>query len=58
MEEKNMTEESKVLAKTCPLCKAHYPEADKFCPDDGTPLQITDVSAPLLAKPEAEICSG
>ena len=53
-----MTEESKVLAKTCPLCKAHYPESDKFCPDDGTPLQITDVSAPLLAKPEAEICSG
>jgi hypothetical protein len=46
-----MTDDSKEQTKTCPLCKAHYPETDKFCPDDGTPLQIADVEAPMLAKP-------
>lgn len=48
-----MTEDSQEQTKTCPLCKVHYPETDKFCPDDGTPLQIADakVEAPMLAKP-------
>jgi serine/threonine-protein kinase len=39
--------------KSCPVCGAEY-ENQKFCPNDGTPLQATDSGDPLVGQVIAE----
>jgi hypothetical protein len=47
-----MTEAIKEQKKHCPICKAQYTEKDNYCPNDGSPLEITeaDHSAPMLSQ--------
>ncbi|MGA9772229.1 MAG: hypothetical protein WBV94_24570 [Blastocatellia bacterium] len=49
-----MTEAVKEQVKNCPVCKKQYTERDNYCPDDGSPLQITeaDHGAPMSKNAE------
>ncbi len=36
------------MSKTCPVCSTVYPDADAFCPKDGTTLRTDEAAATLV----------